>query len=66
MNQGKLVISLDFELFWGLAGWDKTLLDGYKPRIEGAINALQKILEVFKKYDVKCSIAFVVVLVGLC
>ena len=59
MNKGKFVISLDFELFWGLAGWGKEQLLAYQPRIEGAIDALYRILEVFKKYDIKCTIAFV-------
>lgn len=59
MNNGKFVISLDFELFWGLAGWGREQLLAYQPRIEGAIDALNRILEVFKKYDIKCTIAFV-------
>ena len=59
MNKGTFVISLDFELFWGLAGWNEKQLESYKPRIEGAINALERILAMFKKYDIKCTIGFV-------
>lgn len=59
MNNGKLVISLDFELFWGLAGWKQNQLKAYQPRIEGTITALEQILGTFKKYDVKCTIGFV-------
>lgn len=59
MDNGKFVISLDFELFWGLAGWEKDQLRAYQPRIEGAIEALERILEVFTKYDMRCTIAFV-------
>ena len=59
MDKGKFVVSLDFELFWGLAGWGREQLLAYQPRIEGAIDALNRILEVFNKYDIKCTIAFV-------
>lgn len=56
---GKLVISLDFELFWGLAGWAEEKLFGYKPRIEGAVYALKQITEVLSKYQMKCTIGYV-------
>lgn len=56
---GSLVISLDFELFWGLAGWTESQLNDYRPRIEGAVKALQLILETFTKYNIKCTIGFV-------
>lgn len=59
MNRGTFVISLDFELFWGLAGWNESQLEGYRPRVEGAINALRRITETLKKYDMKCTIGFV-------
>ena len=45
MGNGTLIISLDFELFWGLAGWNENQLSMYKPRIEGAVNALKRILD---------------------
>lgn len=56
---GHFVISLDFEIFWGLAGWNEKQLLSYQPRIEGAINALERITDTFKKYDIKCTIGFV-------
>lgn len=56
---GKLVLSLDFELLWGLAGWNKKQVDSYLPNIKRACLALDEILSLFKKYDLKCTIAFV-------
>ncbi|MDM8255593.1 polysaccharide deacetylase family protein [Phocaeicola barnesiae] len=59
MKTANLIISLDFELFWGLSGWNKNQLLAYKAHIEGAIDALTKIIEIFKKYEIKCTIGFV-------
>lgn len=56
---GKFIISLDFELFWGLAGWSEDRLNEYRPRIEGSINALRCIIEIFKKFEIKCTVGFV-------
>lgn len=56
---GKFILSLDFELFWGLAGWPTNALLNYKPRIEGAVNALYLILSKFKEYDMKCTVGYV-------
>lgn len=56
---GKFVISLDFELFWGLAGWPEDQLLGYKPRIEGAVYALKQIIKILSKYQMKCTIGYV-------
>lgn len=56
---GTFVISLDFELLWGLSGWTDMQIDEYVQNIEGAKNALNRILDLFTKYDIKCTIAFV-------
>lgn len=56
---GNLVISLDFELLWGLAGWESKQIDAYVSHIQGSVYALKKILEIFRRYDMKCTIAFV-------
>ncbi len=58
-NKGKFIISLDFELFWGLAGWTEEQLFDYKTRIEGAVCALKRITEVLSKYQMKCTIGYV-------
>lgn len=56
---GTFIISLDFELLWGLAGWNHSQIESYKSNVKGSIPALFRILEVFKKYDIKCTIGFV-------
>ena len=59
MECGKLVISLDFELFWGLAVWDKSQLLSYRHNIEGALNALSKIVGTLGSHNMKCTIGVV-------
>ena len=54
---GKFVISLDFELQWGV--FDKETLESYKENILGAREALPKTLELFDKYDVVATFATV-------
>jgi peptidoglycan/xylan/chitin deacetylase (PgdA/CDA1 family) len=50
---GKLVISLDFELFWGMT--DKFTLDEYGSRILGEQTAIPKMLEIFQKYGLHAT-----------
>lgn len=57
--KGKFIISLDFELLWGLSGWNLKQIDAYKAHIEGARLALRQILDIFAHYDMKCTVAFV-------
>lgn len=56
---GTFIISLDFELLWGLSGWNQDQIEAYKSHIEGSLLALKRILEVLARYDMKCTIAFV-------
>ena len=56
-DTGKFVISLDFELQWGV--FDKETLDSYKTNILGVREALPKTLEVFDKYAIKATFATV-------
>lgn len=56
---GNFVISLDFELIWGLAGWSKEQIDTYIPNLKNAIQALKRIIETLSKYDIKCTIGYV-------
>lgn len=59
MNKGTFIISLDFELIWGLAGWDSKKIDSYYNNIDNATIAMERIINLFDKYDIKCTIAFV-------
>lgn len=50
-DTGKLVISLDFELFWGVR--DKRTIDGYGPNIIGVQKVIPALLDAFDRYSVK-------------
>lgn len=54
---GKFVISLDFELIWGML--DQENLEEYKENILQGRVAILKILELFKKYDIHATWAVV-------
>jgi peptidoglycan/xylan/chitin deacetylase (PgdA/CDA1 family) len=51
------VISLDFEMFWGVA--DSQTLDGYKDNVYGVWDVVPKLLSLFEKYEVKATWATV-------
>jgi peptidoglycan/xylan/chitin deacetylase (PgdA/CDA1 family) len=56
LEKAKLIISLDFELHWGVFdAYD----DRYNDNILGARLAIPKILELFKKYDIHATWAIV-------
>jgi len=59
MNQpiGKFVISLDFELYWGIR--DKKTLDEYGANILGVQQALPRMLDAFDKYQTHATFATV-------
>ena len=46
---GVFVISLDFELYWGMR--DVISIEGYSANLDGTPNAVEEMLELFKKYD---------------
>ena len=56
MEAAKFVISLDFELHWGVFD---SYGDTYEANILGVRKAIPKILELFEKYDVKATWATV-------
>lgn len=56
-KNGKLIISLDFELFWGVR--DKLNLDNYKENILGSRKVIPKILHLFDKYEIHATWAAV-------
>ena len=57
MSEGKFVISLDFELLWGVR--DKRTIEQYGENIRGVHQAIPKFLETFDKYKVKATFATV-------
>ena len=54
---GKFVISLDFELMWGM--FDKLSHDAYGKNLDGVHTAIPKLLELFKKYEIHATWATV-------
>ncbi len=56
-NTGKFIVSLDFELFWGMR--DKISIEKYGDNILGVWEALPKMLETFEKKGIKATFATV-------
>ncbi len=54
---GTLLVSLDFELFWGML--DKTTLADYAPHVLGGRAAIPRLLDVFEKYGIHATWATV-------
>ena len=57
MGNGKFIISLDFELLWGVR--DKVGIRQYGQHIKGVHQAIPRMLETFNKYKVKATFAVV-------
>jgi len=57
VKTGKLVISLDFELFWGMR--DHLTLESYGKNILGVREAFPKIIEAFENHGIKGTFATV-------
>jgi hypothetical protein len=57
MNPGTLVISLDFELFWGVR--DKFRLDQYRRHLLGVREVIPALLALFREYDIAVTWATV-------
>ncbi len=56
-NAGIFVISLDFELFWGM--FDKETIASYGERIAGERTAIPRMLSMFKEYEIHATWATV-------
>jgi len=54
---GVLIISLDFELYWGVR--DKKTINEYKENLLGARIVIPKLLELFNQYDIHATWATV-------
>lgn len=52
-NHGSLVISLDFELMWGILDHDEPL--DYRRNIEGVRRVVPQLLKLFEKYDIHAT-----------
>lgn len=57
MNAPSFIISLDFELFWGVT--DVATIGGYGRQVEGEWDAIPRLLDLFRRYDVHASWATV-------
>lgn len=57
MKQGSLVISLDFELMWGVR--DKRTITSYGANILGVRKVIPGLLDLFHRYDVQATFATV-------
>lgn len=57
MNKGTLIISLDFELLWGVQ--DTRTVDTYGENVIGGRKAIPQLLELFKKHGIHASWATV-------
>ncbi|MEP6628045.1 MAG: polysaccharide deacetylase family protein [Ginsengibacter sp.] len=57
MANGKFVISLDFEIYWGVR--DVVKLEDYKEHLLGVQTAIPKLLEIFSQYNVNATFATV-------
>ncbi len=56
-DKGVFVISLDFELLWGV--WDVTTKEKYGANILGVKEVIPKLLELFARYNIKVTFATV-------
>ena len=54
---GNLIISLDFELFWGV--FDVRSLESYKRQLDKVHSIVPQLIELSDKYDIKLTFATV-------
>ena len=57
IKNGALVISLDFELYWGIL--DQKRINHYEKNLNGVKRAIEKTLNLFDKYDIHATWATV-------
>ncbi|RXC05825.1 hypothetical protein, partial [Escherichia coli] len=57
MDHGILIVSLDFELYWGVQ--DTMSLEQYKENLLGVRQAIPKMLELFQAFDIHATWATV-------
>ena len=54
---GTLIVSLDFELFWGML--DCSTLEAYQDHVLGGRKAIPQLLQIFEKYGIHATWATV-------
>ncbi len=57
MQNGKLVISLDFEIYWGVR--DEPYVEAYKSELLGVRKVIPRMLALFEKYEIQATFATV-------
>ena len=57
MTKGNFVISLDFEINWGV--WDVFDFNSYKNNLLGVRHVIPRMLDLFKKYEINATFATV-------
>jgi hypothetical protein len=57
MKKGVFTVSLDFELYWGLR--DKRTISEYEANLKGVKKAIERMLELFDKYEIHVTWATV-------
>ena len=56
-KQGYFLISLDFELYWGVH--DKRTLSSYQKNLNAVWEVIPRLIALFDRYDIKCTFATV-------
>jgi peptidoglycan/xylan/chitin deacetylase (PgdA/CDA1 family) len=56
-NKGNFIISLDFEIYWGV--WDVVDFHQYKNNLLGVREVIPRLLKVFHEYEIKATFATV-------
>jgi peptidoglycan/xylan/chitin deacetylase (PgdA/CDA1 family) len=57
MKNGKFVISLDFEIYWGVR--DAVKLENYKEHLLGVHTVIPRLLDIFNRYKINATFATV-------
>ncbi|MBL0145291.1 MAG: polysaccharide deacetylase family protein [Chitinophagaceae bacterium] len=57
MKNGNFVISLDFEIYWGV--WDVVKLENYSNHLHGVRQVIPGLLNLFSKYNIEATFATV-------
>ncbi|MCZ2396341.1 MAG: polysaccharide deacetylase family protein [Chitinophagales bacterium] len=57
MQNGKFVISLDFEIYWGVR--DKKSIEAYRSELLGVRKVIPRLLNLFEKYEIQATFATV-------
>lgn len=56
-QKGHFVISLDFEINWGV--WDVTTLDNYREHLLGVRKVIPGLIEIFREFEIEATFATV-------